>query len=84
MRPSKSKWVTRAPESFVTLKCQFHTRVIVSADRTPSGTRYDFQPGGVREDVLEQDKEYLLSLIYRQSACCGNQPGGPINYFTEV
>lgn len=79
-------WVTRdleAPFGPV-LKCNFHTRVIVPGDRTPSGQSYDFQPEEERDDVMAIDQEYLLSLVYQQSACCGNEPGKPINYFVLV
>jgi hypothetical protein len=66
------------------LKCNFHTRVIVPAERTPSGARYDFQPGEVMDEVMQEDIEYLLSLVYQQSACCGGTPGPAIHYFELV
>lgn len=77
------EWVTRDLEDPFgpVLKCNFHTRVIVPGERTPSGQPYDFQPEEERDDVLQEDQEYLLSLVYKQSACCGGQPGEPINYF---
>ena len=80
----KRAWVTRTLEAFggPAITCQFHTRVVIPGDRTPSGTRYDFQSGESRDDVLAEDVDYLLSLIYEQSACCGGNPGKPIHYFS--
>lgn len=79
-------WVTRDIEAPFGpgLKCNFHTRVIVPGEKTPSGQRYDFQPEEVRDDVLAEDIEYLTSLVYQQSACCGGQPGPAIHYFELV
>lgn len=79
-------WVTRDIEApfAPALRCNFHTRVIVPGDRTPSGQRYDFQPEEVKDDILREDMNYLLGLTYQQSACCGGNPGEPINYFVLV
>lgn len=76
-------WVTRDLEGAFgpTLRCNFHTRVYIPGEKTPSGQAYDFQPGEEKDDVLKEDQDYLLSLVYQQSACCGGQPGEPINYF---
>jgi hypothetical protein len=56
----------------------------VPGDKTPSGAAYDFQPGEVKDEVMQEDIEYLLSLVYNQSACCGGQPGPAIHYFELV
>ena len=76
-------WVTRnLGDPFgPALKCNFHTRLVVGGDRTPSGATYDFQPGEERDDVMKEDIDYLLSIKYQQTACCGNQPGAAIHYF---
>lgn len=80
------KWVTRnltspyGPE----IKNNFHTRLIISSDKTPSGTRYEFEVGEAKDDVMAEDIDYLLNLVYEQSGCCGNGPGEPINYFVSV
>lgn len=79
----KAAWTQRKPIEYVTLKSNFHTRLVISGERTPSGTRYDFQPGEMNE-VLARDKKYLLSLVYQQSNCCGGQVPQPIKYFVEV
>lgn len=77
------KWVTRNLETPYgpVVKCNFHTRVIIPGDRTPSGERYEFTPGEERDDVMAKDTDYLLGLVYQQTGCCGNKPGEPINYF---
>lgn len=78
-------WVTRDLEAYgPALRCNFHTRVYVPAERTPSGQAYDFQPGEVKDDVLNEDMEYLLSLVRNQSACCGSTPGPALHYFELV
>lgn len=81
----KQKWVARDTmlPAFVPLRCNFHTRVVVEGHRTPSGKRYDFGPGE-EQPVNSQDMDYLLSLIYRQSNCCGGGTPADIKYFTEV
>ena len=66
------------------LRCVYSTRVVVPAHLTPSGKRYDFQPGQ-QQPVNFEDINYLLSLKRNQSAgCCGSGNTGPINYFQEV
>jgi hypothetical protein len=81
----KRNWTQREPTEIVTLKSNFHTRLVIPGERTPSGTRYEFEPGEVNDTVLLKDRDYLLSLIYQQSSCCGSsQAPQPINYFTEV
>lgn len=78
-------WVKRDLEAYgPALRCNFHTRVYVPAERTPSGTAYDFQTGEVKDNVMKEDMEYLLSLVYQQSACCGGNPGPAVHYFELV
>jgi hypothetical protein len=79
-------WVTRDLEAPYgpKIKCNFHTRVIIPADKTPSGQAYDFQPEEVKDEVMQIDQDYLLSLVYQQSACCGGLPGPAIHYFELV
>lgn len=56
------------------LKNIYNTRVVVGADRTPSGTRYEFQPG--QELPIEpEDYHFLLSLNRNPGpGCCGGTP----------
>lgn len=69
----------------VDLRCTWHTRLVIRADMTPSGTRYDVQPGQV-VPVDPADREYLLWLEKKQPpGCCGgvaNPP--PLKYFVEA
>lgn len=80
----KRAWVTRQIEQYMKFRNDYHTRLIIGADKTPSGTRYDFQPGEVRDDVSIQDRDYLLSLVQNQSSCCGGSDPQPIQLFSEV
>lgn len=79
----KRDWVTRDIEGPFgpKLRNNFHTRLVIEGHRTPSGQTYDFQLEEERDDILKEDIDYLLSLVYQQSGCCGGQPGKPINYF---
>jgi len=86
--PQITEWIERLdqvrPEAFLEppasgIRCIYHTAVVVEA--TPSGRRYEFQPGQVRGDVDPDDVVYLLGLAREQRPCC---PGGevrPIKYF---
>lgn len=65
------------------LKNVYTTRLVIPSERTPSGTRYDFEPG--QELSIEpQDKDYLLSLKRKQKSCCGGATPKDIDYFLEV
>lgn len=67
------------------IKNVFWTPVIVSADKTPSGKRYEF---ALEEEkpVEAIDATYLLSLERKQTdtSCCGGSPQNNIKYFMEV
>jgi hypothetical protein len=52
--------------------CIYHTTVVIPAGVTPSGRRYEFQPGQAR-DVDPDDVDYLLSLTHEQRPCCGGE-----------
>lgn len=71
----------------IPLRCIWDSRLIVGADKTPSGTRYEFNTGEVKP-VLEQDYQYLLSLQVKTPGCCGGAGGSSIpsiqKYFDEV
>lgn len=56
------------------LKNIYDTRVIVGADRTPSGKRYEFEPGQ-QKPVEPEDYHFLLSLNRNPGpGCCGGTP----------
>lgn len=63
------------------LRNNFHTRLVIDGNRTPSGQAYDFQLGEEKDDVFQEDIDFLLSLKYQQSACCGGDPGPALHYF---
>lgn len=76
--------VLPAPPVKPRLRNVYTTRLVISAERTPSGTRYDFQPGQELPVKIE-DKDYLLSLKRKQgSSCCGGAAANDIDYFMEV
>lgn len=77
----QKQWVSRDVNKPITYRIRnnFHTRLII--ETTPSGNQYDFELGETKEMTNKDDAEYLLSLKYEQSACCGNQSPGPIHYF---
>lgn len=68
----------------VALRCIYPGRLVILAEKTPSGTRYDVL-NGHRIEVDAADAEYLLSLTRKQSNCCGGgQAPADLNYFEEV
>lgn len=66
------------------LRCIFHTRLIIPADQTPTGTRYEFMPGQIAEEIDPADAKYLLSLEREQSGCCSGSPVQIHKMFEEV
>lgn len=71
----------------VPIRCVWDSRLIVGADKTPTGTRYEFMPGQ-ELPVNEIDYEYLLSLEVKAPGCCGGYGGastiGRQRYFEAV
>ena len=77
-----SKRAAMAPTS--QLRSIYDSRVIVSADRTPSGRRYDFEPGQALL-VLDEDLPILLNMKTSGGGCCGGgSTTDPQHYFSEV
>lgn len=64
----------------VRIKNIYSTRVVVRD--APSGQVYDFQPGQVLP-VKAEDKTFLLAMVRKASACCGNSASAR-RYFEEV
>jgi hypothetical protein len=64
------------------IRCVWDSRLIVGADKTPSGMRYDFEPGE-EKPVLEEDYYHLLAMETRPYGCCGGTIK-PQKYFDEV
>lgn len=63
------------------LKCVWHTRLIIQ--NTPTGTRYEFQPGETKEVKLKDYNFLLAKKREVKPGCCGDT-GSSINYFEEV
>ena len=78
------QWITRNINAPIAIKCNFHTRIIVEGHKTPTGQIYDFEPGEVEANVPYDDAEYLLSLYYKQSDCCGGSSPPAIPYFIMI
>jgi hypothetical protein len=81
--PQIADWIKRLDEVQVALpdhlsvvayciRCIYHTTVVIPAGVTPSGRRYEFQPGQAR-DVDPDDVNYLLSLAHEQRPCCSGE-----------
>jgi NAD-dependent DNA ligase len=69
--------------SVKTVRCVWHTRLVVPAEQTPTGTRYDFQPGEQQEVAL-RDVGFLLSLKRESRGCCSGSPVQEHKFFEEV
>lgn len=80
---AKKKWVSSRVITYVTIRSVYDSRLIVPPDKTPSGSKYVFQPGQALP-VLAQDKQALLSLKTPGGGCCGGSQIDPQYYFKEV
>lgn len=65
------------------VRCIWHTRLIISAEQTPTSTRYEFVPGEQQEVAME-DVAYLLSLKRESRGCCSGSPVQIHHMFEEV
>jgi len=73
----------RSGPAAANLRCLWHTRLVVPAERTVTGTRYQFDAGQVQA-VNPLDAPGLLSMEHKQSpGCCGNDPNPPPLKFFE-
>lgn len=57
--------ITRVP-----IRCIWDSRLVVSADKTPTGTRYEFETNQIKT-VNQDDYQYLLEMETRPFGCCG-------------
>lgn len=69
---------TESPPAQMHIRCIYDSRLIVRANQTPSGMRYEFMTGEVRP-VLFEDYQFLLSLESRAPGCCGGYGGSQSN-----
>lgn len=87
MRPKKKSVTKRIlPKTYPKryLKNPSTARVVVLREKTPSGQRYDFQPGE-QQPVNADDFNYLLSLERKGGGgCCGSSGSTSSSYFEEV
>ncbi len=66
------------------LRSNWPDRLVITAEQTPSGTRYDVTTSQVI-DVDEADYEFLAGLTRKSNGCCGGVPNPPtIHLFSEV
>jgi hypothetical protein len=63
------------------IRCVWIGKLIVPAERTPSGTQYNFERGQIQQ-VLEVDYNFLLSIERNSNTCCGGKSS--MVYFEEV
>jgi hypothetical protein len=80
--PEPDKKVQVGP-NVVNLRCLWHTRLVVTANRTLSGKRYQFEPGEVKS-VLAIDANRLLAMEKHQPpGCCGSESHPPVLKYFE-
>jgi hypothetical protein len=70
------------PISYIRIRCIWDSRLIVGADKTPTGTRYEFQTDQ-EKPVNEEDYQFLLEMETRPFGCCGGTIR-PQKFFEEV
>jgi hypothetical protein len=61
------------------IRCIWDSRLIVGADKTPSGTRYDFNTDET-QPVFEMDYQFLLDMRAKAPGCCGGAGGSKTNF----
>ena len=68
------------------IRCIWDSRLIVGGDKTPSGTRYEFETDQIK-NVNAKDYQFLLDMRANAPGCCGGYGGSPMNsqkFFSEV
>ena len=66
----------------VPIRCIYESRLIVGGDKTPTGTRYEFEPDQIKP-VNEIDYQFLLEMETKPWGCCGGSVR-PQKYFEAV
>lgn len=54
----------------VLIRCIYESRLIVGDDKTPTGTRYEFETNQIKT-VNEIDYQFLLEMEIGPFGCCG-------------
>ena len=58
------------PITEIKIRCIYDSRLIVGGDKTPTGTRYEFETNQIQA-VNEIDYQYLLDMETKPWGCCG-------------
>jgi hypothetical protein len=66
----------------VPIRCIYESRLIVGGDKTPTGTRYEFETNKIH-NVNEIDYQFLLEMETKPWGCCGGSVR-PQKYFEAV
>lgn len=65
----------------LSIRCVYHTRLIIKKEISGASQDYAFDPGESRE-IEAKDAHLLLAMRSNQySGCCGGTIGLPHNYF---
>jgi hypothetical protein len=69
------------------IRCIWDSKLIVGSNKTPTGTRYEFETDQIKP-VNEDDYQYLLDMRAKAPGCCGGHGGSSIinsqKYFEAV
>jgi hypothetical protein len=68
--------------TWISIRCIWDSKLIVGADKTPTGTRYEFEINQIKS-VNEEDYQFLLAMETRPHGCCGGTIR-PQKFFEEV
>lgn len=67
---------------YATLLSNMAVRLVVNGQ---SGTRYDFPPSGILNNIELSDVDALLAMRYFAEGCCGGrEPRTDMPYFTRI
>jgi hypothetical protein len=74
------------PITQIKIRCIWDSRLIIGGDKTPTGTRYEFETDQIKL-VNEDDYQFLLDMRAKAPGCCGGYGGSTMNsqkYFEIV
>jgi hypothetical protein len=66
----------------VKIRCIYDSKLIVSGNNTPTGTRYEFETDQIKP-VNQDDYQFLLEMATKPNGCCGGTVR-PQKYFEAV
>jgi hypothetical protein len=66
----------------VRIRCIWDSKLIIGADKTPTGRRYEFETDQIKP-VNEDDYQFLLAMETKPFGCCGGTIR-PQKFFEEV